>query len=160
MKKVVLDDIDHQILDILIENARVPFTDIAKELLVSAGTIHVRVNKMKEEDIIQGATLSLNYKKLGYPLIAHVGMYLEKTSMSHKVIEDLKEIANVTVAHVVAGKFNIFCKVRAKSISDAKDIVYKIDKINGVKRTETVIALEESINDKKRIMRKIFKDIK
>ena len=43
----MLDEIDHQILDILIENARTPFTDIAKKLLVSAGTIHVRVKKWK-----------------------------------------------------------------------------------------------------------------
>jgi len=32
MKKFILDEIDHQILDILIENARTPFTDIAKKL--------------------------------------------------------------------------------------------------------------------------------
>ena len=38
MRKFVLDEIDHQILDVLIENARTPFTDIAKKLLVSAGT--------------------------------------------------------------------------------------------------------------------------
>ena len=49
MKKFILDEIDHQILDILIENARTPFTDIAKKLLVSAGTIHVRVKKMEDE---------------------------------------------------------------------------------------------------------------
>ena len=58
MKKFMLDEIDHQILDILIENARTPFTDIAKKLLVSAGTIHVRVKKMEDEGIIQGSTLT------------------------------------------------------------------------------------------------------
>ena len=51
MKKFILDEIDHQILDILIENARTPFTDIAKKLLVSAGTIHVRVKKMEDENV-------------------------------------------------------------------------------------------------------------
>ena len=30
MGKIKLDDIDHQILDILIDNTRVPFTDISK----------------------------------------------------------------------------------------------------------------------------------
>ena len=51
MKKFILDEIDHQILDILIENARTPFTDIAKQLLVSAGTIHVRVKKWKMKEL-------------------------------------------------------------------------------------------------------------
>ena len=45
MAKFKLDEIDHQILDMLIQNTRVPFTDIAKKLLISAGTVHVRVKK-------------------------------------------------------------------------------------------------------------------
>ena len=64
MKKFVLDEIDHQILDVLIENARTPFTDIAKQLVVSAGTIHVRVKKMEEEGIIKGSTLTIDYEKM------------------------------------------------------------------------------------------------
>ena len=60
MKKYNLDEVDHQILDMLIDNARTPFTDIAKKLLVSAGTIHVRVKKMEEEGIIKGSTLTLD----------------------------------------------------------------------------------------------------
>ena len=59
MKKYMLDEIDHQILDMLIDNTRVPFTDIAKKLLISAGTVHVRVKKMEDEGIIQGSTLTL-----------------------------------------------------------------------------------------------------
>lgn len=158
MKKYHLDEIDHQILDILIDNARTPFTDIAKRLLVSAGTIHVRVKKMEEEGIIKGSTLTLNYEKLGHNFIAHVGVYLGKTSMTKEVIENLRLIPNVTVAYVTAGKFNIFCKIRAKNTEDAKNIIFKIDEIPGVSRTETMISLEESINDKKRMMHAIFRD--
>jgi Lrp/AsnC family transcriptional regulator for asnA, asnC and gidA len=158
MKKYNLDEVDHQILDMLIENARTPFTDIAKKLLVSAGTIHVRVKKMEEEGIIKGSTLTLNYEKMGYAFIAHIGIYLERTSMTKEVIEDLRGISNVTVAYVTAGKFNIFCKIRAKDTEDAKNIIFKIDDIEGVNRTETMISLEESINDKKRMMHAIFRD--
>ena len=43
MSKYRLDEVDHQILDMLIDNTRVPFTDIAKKLLISAGTVHVSV---------------------------------------------------------------------------------------------------------------------
>ena len=79
--------------------------------------------------------------------------------MTQNVIEDLRKIPNVTVAYVVAGMYNIFCKVRAKGTTDAKDIIYAIDEIPGVNRTETMIALEESINDKKRMMHAIFKEL-
>jgi Lrp/AsnC family transcriptional regulator for asnA, asnC and gidA len=158
MKKYHLDEVDHQILDLLIENARTPFTDIAKKLLVSAGTIHVRVKKMEEEGVIKGSTLTLDYEKMGYAFIAHIGIYLEKTSMTKDVITSLRTIPNVTVAYVTAGKFNIFCKIRAKDTEDAKNIIFKIDDVPGVNRTETMISLEESINDKKRMMHAIFRD--
>jgi len=159
MAKFKLDETDHQILDILIENTRTPFTDIAKKLEISAGTVHVRVKKMEEAGIITGSSLTLDYKKLGYSFIAYVGIFLHKTSQTQFVLERINEIPFVTVAHVTTGKFNIFCKIRARDTSHAKEIIYQIDDIEGVTRTETMISLEESINDKKRLMHSVFKNI-
>ncbi|MDH7445780.1 Lrp/AsnC family transcriptional regulator [Aquimarina sp. 2201CG14-23] len=159
MAKFKLDEVDHQILDMLIENTRTPFTDIAKKLLISAGTVHVRVKKMEEAGIIEGSSLTLDYKKLGYSFIAYVGIYLQNTSQTKFVLQRIKEIPFVTVAHITTGKFNIFCKVRAKDTNHAKDIIFQLDDIDGVYRTETMISLEESINDKKRLMHSIFQDM-
>ncbi len=147
--KFKLDATDQSILDMLIENTRTPFTDIAKKHGISAGTVHVRVKKMEEAGIITGSSLRLDYNKLGYSFIAYVGIYLQKTSQTQFVLERINEIPFVTVAHVTTGKFNIFCKIRAKSTSHAKDIIYLLDDIEGVTRTETMISLEESINAKK-----------
>ena len=47
MARYKLDEVDHQILDLMIDNTRTPFTDIAKQLNISAGTVHVRVRKME-----------------------------------------------------------------------------------------------------------------
>ena len=154
-----LDEVDHAILDILIDNTRIPFTDIAKKLLISAGTVHVRVKKMEEAGLIKGSTLNLDYVKLDYSFIAYVGIFLEKNRMTEKVLMDLKAIPYVTVAHITTGRFNIFCKVRAKDTKSAKDIIFLIDDISGVQRTETMISLEESINDKKRLMHQIFNEL-
>ena len=60
MAKFKLDDIDHQILDMLIDNTRIPFTDIAKKLVISAGTVHVRVKKMEEAGKIRGSSLTID----------------------------------------------------------------------------------------------------
>ena len=158
--KFKLDDIDHKILDLLIDNSRTPFTDIAKKLLISAGTVHVRVKKMEEFGLIKGSSLSLDYRKLGYTFIAYIGIFLEKTHLTNFVLEKLNSIPFVTVAHITTGRFNIFCKVRSKNTTHAKDIIFMIDDIEGVSRTETMISLEESINDKKRLMHKVFNEIK
>lgn len=159
MAKFKLDEIDHQILDMLIDNTRVPFTDIAKKLLISAGTVHVRVKKMEDAGIIKGSSLTLDYGKLGYSFIAYVGVFLQNTSQTKFVLERLNAIPYVTVAHITTGKFNIFCKLRAENTQHAKDVIFSIDDIEGVYRTETMISLEESLNDKKRLMHEIFNKI-
>ncbi len=158
MAKFKLDDTDHKILGLLIENTRTPFTDIAKQLEISAGTIHVRVKKMEEAGIITGSSLQVDYQKLGYSFIAYVGVFIFKTSQTQFVLERINEIPFVTVAHVTTGKFNIFCKIRARDTSHAKEIIYQIDDIEGVSRTETMISMEESINDKKRLLYSIFSE--
>ena len=159
MPKFKLDEVDHQILDILIDNTRVPFTDISKKLLISAGTVHVRVKKMEDAGIIKGSSLNLDYEKLGYSFIAFVGIFLEKNSTTKQSLINLENIPFVTVAHITTGKFNVFCKVRARDTKHAKDIIFMIDDIPGVLRTETMISLEESINDKKRLMHRIFNEL-
>ncbi|MEG1377764.1 MAG: transcriptional regulator, partial [Myroides sp.] len=55
--------------------------------------------------------------------------------------------------------FNVFCKIRAKNTRHAKDVIFMIDDIEGVYRTESMISLEESINDKKRLMHTIFQEM-
>lgn len=153
-----IDDIDKQILDVLIENTRTPFTDIAKKLSISAGTVHVRVKKMEESGIIQGSSLIVDYDKLGYTFIAYIGVFLDKTSQTQFVLERINEIPYVTVAHITTGKFNIFCKIRARDTAHAKRVIFELDDIEGVSRTETMISLEESINDKKRLLHNVFQD--
>ncbi len=159
MAKFKLDETDHQILSMLIDNTRTPFTDIAKKLLISAGTVHVRVKKMEEAGIIIGSSLALDYKKLGYSFIAYVGVFLDKTSQTQFVLNRINEIPYVTVAHVTTGKFNLFCKIRAKNTEHAKQIIFQLDDIDGVYRTETMISMEESLNDKTRLMKAIFNEM-
>ena len=151
-----IDDVDKQILQFLIENTRTPFTEIAKKMNVSAGTIHVRVKKMEEAGIIKGTTLIVDYGRMGYDFIAYVGILLTKSNKTENVMAKLREIPNVTVASVISGKYNIFCKIRARDTSDAKEVIYRIDDIEDVMRTESMISLEEEINDKTRLLNAIF----
>ena len=159
MAKIKLDEIDHQILDLLIDNTRTAFTDIAKKLLISAGTVHVSSKKNGRCWYYKRIFINLDYKKLGYTFIAYIGIFLEKTHQTKFVLQKLESIPFVTVAHITTGKFNIFCKVRAKSTDHAKEIIFLIDDVEGVSRTETMISLEESINDKKRLMHRIFNEL-
>lgn len=153
---IQIDKLDKQILTFLIDDARMPYTEIAKKLVVSPGTIHVRVKKLEQKGIIKGASLVVDYVKMGYTFTAYVGLHIDKASDSEHIIKKLKDIPEVTVAHLATGQFGIFCKIRAKSTQHAKDIIIQINNINGIIRTETMISLEESINSKQRLFHSMF----
>jgi len=154
-----IDDVDRKILDILVDNTRTPFTEIAKRLLVSAGTVHVRVKKLEDSGIIKGSSLNLDYNLLGYNFIAYIGVLADRSGQTYEILDALKKIPYCTVAHLMTGKYNVICKIRAKDTKHAKDIIMEIEKIPGIQRLESMISLEESINDKKRLMKTIFTEL-
>ena len=61
----------------------------------------------------------------------------------------------MTELSVIAGKYNIFCKIRAKDTDDAKRIIYGINDIDDVMRTESMISIEEYFSDKNRLIKAV-----
>lgn len=151
-----IDKLDKQILEYLVKDARKPFTEIAKDLLVSPGTIHVRVKKLEQIGIIKSTSISVDYEKLGFGFIAYVGLYTSRSSTSPQIINALRSVPEVTVAHLATGKYGIFCKIRCRDASHAKDVIFRINDVEGVENTESMISLEESINSNTGLLKLII----
>ena len=98
-----LDDLDLQILDILIKDCRTPYLEIARMCHVSGGTIHVRMKKMEELNIIKGSRILLNLPKLGYDVCCFVGIYIDKTSSYTEVVNEMSKINEVVELHLTTG---------------------------------------------------------
>ena len=146
-KNYEIDNIDLKILALLTEDAKMPYTEVAKKVFVSGGTVHVRMRKMEEMGIVKGTTLKMDYSKMGYDITAFLGIYLEKSSLYDQVIKKLYQIPEIVKLHYTTGNYNIFAKIHCKETNHLKDVLHdKIQKIEGIERTETIISLEESLN--------------
>jgi Lrp/AsnC family transcriptional regulator for asnA, asnC and gidA len=142
-----IDKLDRQILSILMRNAKKPYTEIAKELFVSGGTIHVRMKKLEEAGIVRAYNLSVDYSQLGYDISAFLGIYLDKSSLYDDVAAELGKIPEVVAAHYTTGLYSIFAKIVCRDTNHLREVLHdKIQKIAGIQRTETFISLQESIN--------------
>ena len=140
-----LDDIDLKILDIITQNARIPFKDVADKVGVSRAAVHQRVNRMIDDEIITGSGYNIDPKKVEYGTCSYMGIYLEKGSLYSEVVEKLELIPEVVECHYTTGQYAIFIKVYAKNNEHLKSILSgRIQKINGIASTETFISLEES----------------
>jgi Lrp/AsnC family transcriptional regulator for asnA, asnC and gidA len=139
--------VDLKILALLTEDAKMPYTEVAKKVFVSGGTVHVRMRKLEEMGIVQGTTLKMDYSKMGYDITAFLGIYLEKSSLYDQVIKKLYNIPEIVKVHYTTGNYNIFVKMHCRDTNHLKDVLHdKIQKIEGIERTETIISLEQSLN--------------
>ena len=146
-KMVDLDETDKQIIAILMHDARTPFTDIAKQINMSSGTIHVRMKKLEDMGVVKGSYLQVDYAKLGYDISAFLGIYLDKSDLYDEVAIALANIPEIVFANYTTGLYNIFAKIVCRDTEHLKNVLHdKIQKIKGIQRTETFISLEESIN--------------
>jgi Lrp/AsnC family transcriptional regulator for asnA, asnC and gidA len=146
-KNYEIDNVDLKILEILMMDSKKPFTEVAKKVNVSQGTVHVRMNKMEEAGIVEKNTLKINYAKLGYDITAFIGIYLEKSALYDKVLTKLKEIPEITNIHYTTGNYSMFIKIHCKDTNHLKVVLHdKMQQVEGIDRTETMISLEESLD--------------
>ena len=60
-----------------------------------------------------------------------------------QIIEDLKQLTNVKEAHEILGAYDILAKVESDSRKSLRDIIaWKIRKLNRVRSTQTLMAIE------------------
>jgi len=142
-----IDKTDEQILGFLIENARMPYTEIAKKIFVSPGTVHVRMKKMEKMGLVQNPQLSVNYAKLGYDITAFLGIYLTQSSVYETALGQLRQIPEIVGLHYTTGNYSMFAKIHCKDTNHLREVLHdKIQAVEGIQRTETLISLEESID--------------
>ncbi len=142
-----LDDIDYKILNILTKNAMLPYTDVAKEVFVSPGTVHVRMKKMEQMGIILGSHLVIDYTKIGYSLSAFIGIFLKESSLYNDTIKKLLQVPEILTMNYTTGNYSIFIKITCRDTNHLMELLTnKIQKIESIERTETFISLQESAN--------------
>ncbi len=142
-----IDNLDLQILNILMENAFIPYTEIGKKLFVSPGTVHVRMAKMEKMGVVRQPRLQIDLAKLGMDVTAFIGVYLVRSEMYDSVVSQLKQIDEVVSCNYTTGNYSLFIKIICRDTQHLREVLHdKIQKIEGISRTETLISLEESFN--------------
>jgi Lrp/AsnC family transcriptional regulator for asnA, asnC and gidA len=145
-KKFELDPLDYKILEILVKDANLPYTEIGSRLDVSGGTVHVRMKKMESLGIVKGAQLLIDYSKIGWDITAFLGIYLDKSSLYEDVAKQLEQIPEVVNIHYTTGIYSIFAKIICRDTQHLREVLHdKIQRVTGIQRTETFISLEESL---------------
>ena len=138
-----VDEIDKKILKILRSNARISLTRIAEEIGLSVMGVKNRISRLEKAGILRGYSANINYVKLGYNIIAFVGVNTEPKKRMD-VIRELKKRKEVIELYEVTGTYDIIAKVAIKNMEELrKFLAITMAEVKGVTRTYTMIITNE-----------------
>lgn len=141
-----IDSLDKKILEIITHNARIPFKDVATECGVSRAAIHQRVQRLVDMGVITGSGYNVNPASLGYNTCTYVGITLERGSMYKRVVAEFEKIPEIVECHFTTGPYTMLIKLFARDNAHLMELLNnRLQEIEGVTSTETLISLKQSI---------------
>ena len=143
-----LDELDEKILKQIINNARTPFLEVARECGVSGAAIHQRVQKLTNAGVIKGSEFILDPEKIGYETCAYVGLYLNSPMSYDDVVKKLEIIPEVIECYYTTGEYDLLIKVFAKNNKDLLRVIHSELQPLGLSRTETLMCFKEGFRKK------------
>jgi DNA-binding Lrp family transcriptional regulator len=130
-----LDDKDLAIIEQLKKDSRKSIRDIAKITGIRPSTVHVRINQLLSNEVIEKFTLKLNNKAFGEDFIVFI---LIKTAQEIKktVFENIsiKDVFGIT------GEYDLMMKCKFKNIDDFHNFLLKFRKENNIISTVTMVS--------------------
>ena len=141
-----IDTLDKKILEIIMNNARIPSKDVAQVCGVSRAAVHQRIQRLIDDGVITGSGYNVNPKLLGYSTCTFIGLTLERGSMYRTVVPELLKIKEVVECHFTTGPYTMMVKLYARDNEQLMQLLNgRLQDIPGVVATETLISLEQSI---------------
>lgn len=143
MYKNTLDVIDEKIIELLRENSRLSFREIAERLGKTESTIRRRVKRLIDAGVIKKFTIITSTSKSGQDVHAFVRV---NTSMNKldKAADEVVKFDEVKQAYFLAGQCGIALIIRVPSVSALNEFIReKIANIPGVTGIETCVILQE-----------------
>ena len=147
MANYKLDETDRKILYYLVNNARMPYMEIARECGISGAAVHQRIKKLEDNGVISGSQMMVKPGALGLNVCAFISISLTEANKYQEVTEALKHIPEVVDCHFVTGRAALLLKLYCIDNDHLMNaIINTIQRIPYVQSTETMISLDQAFD--------------
>ncbi|MCJ7450396.1 MAG: Lrp/AsnC family transcriptional regulator [Candidatus Nanohaloarchaeota archaeon QJJ-9] len=138
-----LDSLDRKILTELQNNGRKSFRKIAEEVDSTAVTVINRVEKMEDNNVIDGYSVDINFAEIGYKAVAAIEIVAQGQNLP-EVEEMLSNHPNITAVYKITGNTDILIVAKFKKREDLSSFV--VDELldrDEIEKTITHVAFED-----------------
>jgi Lrp/AsnC family leucine-responsive transcriptional regulator len=138
----MLDDVDQRLLEVLLGDSRTSLKRLAQHVGLSSPSVSERLRRLEDRGVIQGFTLDVNPRALGYPLqaIVRIRPLPGKLQIVQKLIEGIPEIGE---CDKVTGDDCYIARLFVRSIEQLDGI---LDRIADKAETNTAIVKAKTID--------------
>ncbi|MES2104375.1 MAG: Lrp/AsnC family transcriptional regulator [Pseudomonadota bacterium] len=143
--KPALDDTDNKILALLMDNARLPVTTIAKQVDIARTTVIARINALEKRGVIAGYGLKLNQEMFQPAVRAYVGLSVE-ARYAAGLMKYLQQLPEVETLCAVSGAIDYMLTLRCATTEVLDRLLDQIGALDGVRQTSTSIILSKRID--------------
>jgi DNA-binding Lrp family transcriptional regulator len=138
--EMALDDLDHRLIALLRNDARLPVAKLAVDLGVSRATARARMERLVENGVIAGFTVILAAQTADAPVRA-VTMIEVDGKHAEAVIRRLMGIPEIRGLHTTNGRWDVVAEIETTTLAAFDDLLRVIRQIDGIATTETSLLL-------------------
>lgn len=138
------DELDVSLVRTLQDNPRAGYLELSRLTGVSRATVQARLQRLEDAGVITGYGPDVDLVAAGYPVRAFVTLEIAQGRLD-EVGPELARIPEVLEAHATTGAGDVHCQVAATSHGGLQTTLLHIDRIPGVVRSTSVIALSEVV---------------
>ena len=137
-----IDEVDSSILRLLRENARMSFTEMARQTGISDATIQHRLKRMRERGIIERLTVIANPEATGYTVTA-IMLVQTDTEKHDEAKAALSALPEVSEVYSVLGEYDLFVKVWAKGLEELNRFINdSVRSVEGIEDLLEIVVVE------------------
>jgi DNA-binding Lrp family transcriptional regulator len=144
-----LDETDLAILERVEEDFDVSLETLAEELDLSKSAVHYRLNKLKDNGVIQSVTADVDPLALGLEMVAITDVSVtHESGYSGDIGEDLSALQGVEQVYYTMGDVDFVVISRVQVRDQLNELIDRIVAIEGVNETSSKFVIQEFENDR------------
>lgn len=136
----MLDPIDRQILELLRANARLPVSEIARRVGLSAAPVSRRIERMEKDRVIEGYVAIVSRTALG-ELDAFTEIRLTGDTDTREIEEIARQVPEVQQYYTISGDPDALVRFRVRDVEHLQQVVNAIRRTGIVAGTKTLIVM-------------------
>lgn len=137
-----MDEIDFKIIDLLKQDARMPFTKIAKKIGMGTDSIIRRYKKLLRTGIIGKPTIVLNSKICGFEGCADFFIKLKLGKEVNEILPQLNSIRNLVMITRMLGDADIFCTVFFTDYTNLAELTKNVKSLEPVHSVDVSVYID------------------